>query len=61
MRRRDFIAGTAATVAMGFAKRIRAQTIHLSPGIKRFPFRLTGRATNEPCCPRGKAYFDELK
>ena len=63
MRRREFIAGTAATAAMGFAQPICAQT-NVRPGVKRIaifhptdpPEEITSN-TNRVY----KAYFDELK
>ena len=63
MRRRQFIAGTAATAAMGFAQPICAQT-NARPGVKRIaifhptdpPEEITSN-TNRVY----KAYFDELK
>jgi len=63
MRRREFIAGTAATAAMGFAQPICAQT-NARPGVKRIaifhptdpPEQITSNANRVY-----KAYFDELK
>src|SRR6516225_4221194 len=63
MRRREFIAGTAATAAMGFAQPICAQT-NARPGVKRIaifhptdpPKEITSNANRVY-----KAYFDELK
>ncbi len=65
MRRRDFIAGTAATAAMGFAQPIWAETNARSTGVKRLAFfhhawppeQLTPRSDFRPY----KAYFEELK
>src|SRR6516162_5999747 len=63
MRRRQFIAGTAATAAMGLAQPICAQT-NARPGVKRIaifhptdpPEQITSNANRVY-----KAYFDELK
>ena len=63
MRRRQFIAGTAATAAMGFAQPICAQT-NARPGVKRIaifhptdpPEEMTSNANRVY-----KAYFDELR
>ena len=55
MRRRQFIAGTAATATMGFARTVYAETNARPTGIKRVAiFHFT-----DPH-PRLKAYFDEL-
>jgi putative tryptophan/tyrosine transport system substrate-binding protein len=64
MRRREFIAGTAITTALSFAKSVYAQTDARSPGIKRIAIvhnaekpegmTINGRRTF-------KAYFGELK
>ena len=63
MRRREFVAGTAATAAMGLARPISAQT-NARPGAKRIaifhptdpPEEMTSNANRVY-----KAYFDELK
>src|SRR5215831_13577392 len=65
MRRREFIAGTAATAAMGFAQPIWAETNARSPGVKRIAIFHLSRPP-EQLTPTGgvrayKAYFEELK
>ena len=65
MRRREFIAGTAATAAMGFAQPIWAETNARSPGVKRIVIFHHARPP-EQLTPTGgvrayKAYFEELK
>lgn len=62
MRRREFIAGTAATAGLSFVWPACAQTSPRSPGAKRLAIfhpsePLEGLASNG----RYKAYFDELK
>jgi ABC transporter substrate binding protein len=65
MRRREFIAGTAATATMGFAQPIWAETNARSTGVKRLaifhlarpPEQVTPRSDLRPI----KAYFEELK
>jgi putative ABC transport system substrate-binding protein len=64
MRRREFIAGTAATAATGFARPTYAQTNARSTGVKRLaifhpvrpPEQLTPKGGYRPY----KVYFDEL-
>src|SRR5215831_13115077 len=59
MRRREFIAGTAATAAMGFAQPIWAETTARSTGVKRLAMFFPGEIGPDN---RGrKAYFAELK
>ena len=65
MRRREFIAGTAATAAMGFAQPIWAETNARSTGVKRLAISHHARPP-EQLTPTGgvrafKAYFEELK
>jgi putative ABC transport system substrate-binding protein len=59
MRRREFIAGTAATAAMGFAQPIWAETNAPPTGVKRlaifYPIEIDETETGR------KAYFAELK
>ena len=63
MKRREFIAGTAATAALSFAGPACAQTNARSPGVKRLaifhPSELPERMTSNGR-PTFKAYFDEL-
>src|SRR5215831_21002098 len=58
MRRREFVAGTAATAAMGFAQPIWAETNARSTGVKRiaifYPTEIDETGAR-------KAYFAELK
>ena len=58
MRRREFIAGTAATAAMGFAQPIWAETNARSTGVERLAIFYLGEITDERWF---KAYFVELK
>ena len=64
MRRREFIAGTAITAALGFAKPVCAQTAARSPGTKRIAIVHTSEKP-EAMTINGrlsfKAYFGELK
>jgi putative ABC transport system substrate-binding protein len=64
MRRREFIAGTAITAALSFAKPVYAQTDARSPGIKRIAIVHTAEKP-EGMTINGrrsfKAYFGELK
>jgi putative tryptophan/tyrosine transport system substrate-binding protein len=64
MRRREFIAGTAITAALSFAKPVYAQTGARSPGIKRIAIVHTSEKP-EGMTINGrrsfKAYFGELK
>jgi len=59
MRRREFIAGTAATAAMGFAQPIWAETNAPSTGVKRIAIFYPGEIGPENRAR--KAYFMELK
>jgi putative ABC transport system substrate-binding protein len=59
MRRRDFLAGTAATAAMGFAQPIWAETNALPTGVKRIAIFYAGEIGPENRAR--KAYFAELK
>ena len=64
MRRREFIAGTAITAALSFAKPVYAQTDARSPGIKRIAIVHTAEKPEGMTINgrRGfKAYFGELK
>jgi putative ABC transport system substrate-binding protein len=58
MRRREFIAGTAATAAMGFAQPIWAETNARSTGVKRLAIFYPGEIDETGA---RKAYFAELK
>jgi putative ABC transport system substrate-binding protein len=65
MRRRDFIAGTAATVAIGFAQPTWAETNARSTGAKRLAIFHSARPP-EQLTPTGgirfyEVYFEELK
>ena len=61
MRRREFIAGTAATAALSFAWPARAQTNARSPGVKRLAiFHPSEPPEGMTSNGRYKAYFDEL-
>ena len=59
MRRREFIAGTAATAALGFAQPIWAETNARSTDVKRIAFFYP--AEIPPDNRARKAYFAELK
>src|SRR5262245_50147648 len=63
MRRREFVAGTAATAAMGFAQPIWAETNARSTGVKRLAIFNSLRPV-EQLTPNGyrpyKVYFEEL-
>jgi putative tryptophan/tyrosine transport system substrate-binding protein len=64
MRRREFIAETAITAALSFAKPVYAQTDARSPGIRRIAIVHTAEKPEEMTINgrRGfKAYFEELK
>jgi putative ABC transport system substrate-binding protein len=61
MRRREFIAGTAATAALSFAQPACAQTNPRPPGVKRLAFfHPTEPPEGMTSNGRYKAYFDEL-
>jgi putative ABC transport system substrate-binding protein len=64
MKRREFIAGTAATAVMGFAQPTSAETNAQSTGVKRLAMFHPGRPV-EDMTPNGyptyKVYFEELK
>jgi putative tryptophan/tyrosine transport system substrate-binding protein len=63
MRRREFIAWTAATTVMGLAQRSWAETTPRSPGVKRLAIFHPTRPPEEQTpnhWPVYKAYFDEL-
>ena len=64
MRRREFIAGTAATAAMGFAQPIWAETSARSTGVKRLaifhPVRPPEQLTPEGGYRPYKVFFEEL-
>src|SRR5258708_37581234 len=64
MRRREFIAATAATAAMGFARPIWAETNAGSTGAKRLaifhPIRPPEQLTPNGGYPPYKVYFEEL-
>ena len=64
MRRREFIAGSVVTAAIGFARPVHGQSATRSPGVKR----IAVFALSEPvervmshAIPQAKAYFDGLK
>jgi putative ABC transport system substrate-binding protein len=64
MRRREFIAGTAVTAALSFAKSVYAQTDARSPGIKRIAMVHNSEKPEEMTIDGRrsfKAYFGELK
>ena len=61
MRRREFIAGTAATAALSFAWPARAQTNNRSPRVQRLAiFHPSEPPEGMTSNGRYKAYFDEL-
>jgi putative ABC transport system substrate-binding protein len=61
MRRREFLAGTAVTAAIGFARPVCAQTDARSPSIKRIAFvHLTEKLEGLTVKGRYKAFFGEL-
>jgi putative tryptophan/tyrosine transport system substrate-binding protein len=61
MRRREFIAGTAAAAALSFARPACAQTNPRSPGVKRLAiFHPSEPPEGLASSGRYKAYFDEL-
>jgi putative ABC transport system substrate-binding protein len=60
MRRREFIAGTAATAALSFAWPARAQTNNRPPGVKRLAIFHPSEPPEGMSSGRFKAYFGEL-